>query len=268
MEKKHPMALSKSILSFLQRLEEKGESFDPDYFKEMIWPDDPDFFQEVSLEEGPLSNEERDELRKIKQEILNMASSVVEARTHPTTSNLGSDIPVFLHRIYHITGDDPLDSYLTPFTHERIPDQVARVKELRVLYDQTKPNKKITKYFEQAAWCYVYGMYDAVAVLSRSVLEFSLEEVFSAHNIQIRPKDGGKGYLEGLIDLAGKTKVGRTSILDSELVGSAARIRETGNKAVHRNSTTEPEARNTITETVRVLTHIYSNILKSGEYDV
>ncbi|MBI3300823.1 MAG: DUF4145 domain-containing protein, partial [Deltaproteobacteria bacterium] len=227
---------------------------DPEFLKKMGWDDqylDPEFLKEL----GGLSDEERDELRRFKQGVTNIASSVVKAKTWPTT-DFTADLPAFLDKISRLTGDDPLDSCLTRLALKEIPDAVVRLKKLQSLHVRTMPENRVKNYFQQASSCYICGIYDAVAVLSRSLIQFALEEAFKARNGSVRLD------LEDLINFAE-----RTGILESNLAGRAHSVRKIGNDAAHENHTDEPAARKAITDTVQVLTHIYTNIPKSQERD-
>jgi hypothetical protein len=114
------------------------------------------------------------------------------------------------------------------------------------------PGKKVANYYRQATNCYLFGLYDAVAILSRSVLQFSLEDVLKENKLLMFPQET-KGYIENLIFRA--EKIG---ILKKEHIPLAHSIRKIGNKAVHVTATDETTARQVIKNTGVVISQIYS----------
>jgi hypothetical protein len=147
--------------------------------------------------------------------------------------------------------EDLYNSYLTREILKEIPLFVERIKHLVPIQVNKMPNDKIRNYFAQASRCYIYGLYDATAVLSRSLLEFTLEEFIGSPDFG--DIENGKGYLENLIIIALEKK-----IIFKEDKYVAHQIRKIGNKAVHKNSTTQMEACVSIKNVVSLVSKIYS----------
>jgi len=122
------------------------------------------------------------EARGVGKVIRHVATGFIRARTAPVLDSK-ADLERFLEDVSRLTGDDPLDDYFTRMLLEQIPHFVERSKNLGELVVGGLPSPRVTSYFKQATSCYIYGLYDAVAVLSRAVIEFSLEERFSQHGI-------------------------------------------------------------------------------------
>lgn len=241
------MALSEDVLGFLNLLDQWGVSFDLEYFLKM----------------APARHEDKDaqevaaKLSAVKNAVL---GAYRRAKTQPVR-DLKSNPEELLDVVTSTLGDDVLDQHLTMEALKEIPAQVERLRNLRVLQVGAEPSKKVSIYFHQASLCYLYGLYDAVAILSRSVLQFALEEALDARRLGVRSIDGGLGYLKNLVVFAR-----RANVLTDRLLPLAERIRVTGNRASHVNKTQEADARQVMIDTVAVLRHLYA-ALSGGSDD-
>jgi hypothetical protein len=159
-----------------------------------------------------------------------------------------------LNEFTKMADEDYLNAYLTEISLHEVPRYAERLRKLLSIKAAKPLGKKVEKYFGQATHCYMFGLYDAVAILSRSVLQFALEEALTnkSKNISLFPQED-KGYIESLIKRAELT-----GIIKKANVPLADRVRKTGNKAVHVSSTDELTARNVIRDTSIVLSNIYS----------
>ncbi|TSA00236.1 MAG: DUF4145 domain-containing protein [Deltaproteobacteria bacterium] len=187
-----------------------------------------------------------------KKFINSLTNIVVTSKTSPLMDSLGNFEGIedeFLGNQNWI--EDLYNAYLTREILEEIPIFVERIKHLESIKVNKMPNDKIRNYFVQASRCYMYGLYDATAVLSRSLLEFTLEEYLESPDFG--DIENGKGYLEKLIIIAL-----RKNIISKEDKYVAHQIRKIGNKAVHKNSTTQMEACISIKNVVSLVSKVYS----------
>jgi hypothetical protein len=233
------MELSKEILKFLDLLYSKCLYFDADFLKDMIIdldePEDEDLREHIRL-------------RLIKRKVV---SKFVKSRSSPMIESV-EEIEKLLAEFSQIADEDLLNEFLTERSLNEIPRYAERLRKLISLRVGKPPGKKVENYYRQATNCYMFGLYDAVAILSPSILQFSLEEALKEKVLPLFPQET-KGYLESLIDRA--KKVG---ILKNEHLPLAHTIRKVGNKAVHVNSTDEATARKVIKDTGMVVSQIYS----------
>src|SRR6266566_3409152 len=118
------MPLSKSILEFLEWLEENGELFDLDYLVHIIGGPDGSFLREEQ-EADPESHAEYIKFRKM---LRHAASSVTKSKWQATDSVYA--LEQFLREISKAPIDDPLDECLTEFALREVPRAVARLKKL------------------------------------------------------------------------------------------------------------------------------------------
>ena len=233
------MQLSKEILDFLYWLDSKSLPFEAEFLKDMvIEPDEPNSDEYRNHIEAQLVT------RKI-------VSNYIQSKSG--TINYSVDvIENLLNEFSQISSEDHLNAYMTEISLNEIPKYVERLRKLISLRAGKPMGKKVEKYYRQATNCYVFGLYDAVAILSRSVLQFALEEALADKNIATFPREN-TGYIETLIKRAETA-----GIIKKANCGLADRVRRTGNKAVHTSSTDETTARKVIGDTAIVLSDIYS----------
>ena len=199
-----------------------------------------------------ITDEKKIEFMKDKEYVNSLTNVIVTSKTSPITVSLRRFEEIedeFLGNQNWI--EDLYNAYLTREILCEIPLFVERIKHLMPIQVDKMPNSKIINYFAQASWCYIYGLYDATAVLSRSLLEFTLEEFLGSPDFSDIEKE--KGYLEKLIIMAL-----RKNIISKEDKYIAHQIRKIGNKAVHKNSTTQMEASISIKNVVSLVTKVYS----------
>ncbi len=248
------MPLSKSILEFLEWLEENGELFDREYLVHIIGGPDGSFLREEQ-EADPESHAKYIKFRKM---LRHTASSVTKSKWQPTTDS--GALEQFLREISKEPVDDPLDQCLTEFALREVPRAVARLKKLSAMDLAKRPSQEITNYFRQAVTCYVSGLYDAVAVLSRSALEFALTETLTQRRLlPVQSNGQHEGSVKDLIDWAAKAK-----LLNLDCVRDAHIVRKTGNK-VHGKGISEREAFTAVSLSLQVLTEIYGRRRTTGK---
>ena len=240
------MPLSNSILEFLEWLEENGQHFDKEFLVEMVGGPDGCFIREQH-EEEPELHAEYVKFRKI---LRTAASQVTQSKWQPT--DIAQDPARLLDAVSKLGIDDPLDEYVTTLALRGVTEAVARLKKLSAMHLGTHPSENVTNYFRQAVSAYVCGLYDAVAVLSRSALEFALREILIKRGMLPLQSNGhGKGSIEDLINWAGKAR-----LLKTDSVQSAHVVRRTGNK-VHSKRIIEREALNVVSLTLQLFNEIY-----------
>jgi len=234
------MTLSAEISKFLEWLDQISLPFDADFLKEML--PDPD----------EIRPEEHREYLEGRAFIKILVDKSIKSKMSPIIGSI-EEIDNYIER--EDISDYLYDEYFNELALKNVRSYVKRAKQLKTLELAMMPSRKVSSYFRQATNCFIYGLYDAVAILSRSVIEFSIEEKFNEKRISPIKKDyGGKSYLENLINTAGKM-----GLLEKNVVSLAQNIRKKGNQAVHKNATTEFEARESIVNTVIVLSNVYGN---------
>jgi len=104
---------------------------------------------------------------------------------------------------------------------------------------KTKPGKKIGSYYQQCINCYIEGLYDASAILARSVLQFSFEEILKYKRITYiyDSRKDKYGIIKNLIDLSYNA-----NIISDELKEKAAKVLSIGNKSTHKTQINGSEA--------------------------
>lgn len=159
-----------------------------------------------------------------------------------------------------LVDDEELDAHFTISALAEIPRIADRWRQLRAVGVNLFPEEKVTGYLRQAGTCYLYGLFDATAILSRALLQFALEEVLStAGGLSLSGVDRGE-YLRRLIDLAGKTRLSDTfRVLPAGLLHKAHNIREVGNRSAHEKSCSESAAFVAMRDTAEILSHLYGS---------
>ena len=240
------MALSRSILEFLEWLEENGEQFDREFLVGIVGGPGGSYLQE-SQEEDPELHAEYLRFRRL---IRDAASQVTESKWQPT--EIAQDPEQLLAAVSNLAIDDPLDEYVTTAALREVPGAVARLKKLSAMRLLKHPGEDVTNYFRQAVSGYVCGLYDAVAVLSRSAFEFALRETLTKRGLlPVQSNGHGEGSIKDLINWAAKANV-----LKNDSVPNAHVVRKTGNK-VHSKRISEREARTAVSLTLQLLSEIY-----------
>jgi hypothetical protein len=104
---------------------------------------------------------------------------------------------------------------------------------------KTKPGKKIGNYYQQCMNCYIEGLYDASAILARSILQFSLEEILKYNRIRYLydSRKNNFGLIKNLIDLSYDA-----NIISDELKEKAVKVLGIGNKSTHNTQINGSEA--------------------------
>jgi hypothetical protein len=238
------MTISAELLKLLDVLDESGLPLVTDDLVEMF----PEFFAPDAE-----NAEERLQRRNLMTFIRNLAAQAVDARRDPG-KELGPNTEQVLRAVAQVTGDDPLEAYFTRVSLAEAPSLVKRSRRLEAIGVSGSPGRRVARYFYQASSCYLHGFYDAVAVLSRAVVEAALESRLGDSVLPTQGDRDRRGYLDRLINWA-KT----TSVLDDETLSSAHNVRLLGNKAIHEEPVNELEARRAITDAVRILRRVYAN---------
>jgi hypothetical protein len=189
------------------------------------------------------------EYERYPQLITGIAKSAVDAKRGPApvARPHADDL---IKAVSAVHGDDILDEYLARTALSMVPRFASRVRKLQAIRFARVPGSAVTRYYDQAAGCYIYGFFAAVAILSRAVIESALEESCPLKPSQFRDR----GHLELLIKCAGTTRV-----LNSDLVGRAHAVRIAGNNGVHGKHVGEDDARKTIADALAVLHGIYGS---------
>lgn len=158
-------------------------------------------------------------------EIRQLAEYIVQAKQDP-----GFRIaPAAIDSLRELVPDRYLDEYFTVQALTSIPGVTARWKQLANLGFAMSPGAKTARYIRQAVSCYRYGMYDAAAVLCRTVLEFSLREALGR-----RLGKAGEATRTDLDDLI--TFCARSKVITPAMEDKAHRVRRYGNGAIHTES--------------------------------
>jgi hypothetical protein len=242
------MALSRSVLEFLDWLDQNGEAFDSEFLINIVGGPDGSFLKE-SHEEDPEAHAEYAKFRKL----LRAASSQV-TRSKVQLTEIDPALERLLAAVSKLAIDDPLDDYVVRVVLREVPPAVARLKKMSTMRLLKQPGEAVITYFRQAVSAYVCGLYAPVAVLSRSALEFALRETLTERGLMPVQSNGhGEGSIKDLIDWAWKAK-----ILESNFVQDAHAVRKTGNK-VHEKPISERAAFESVSLTVQLLSQIYGS---------
>lgn len=236
------MALSQEILHLLDALVERKLDI---YFA-------IDAVEAADVFSGMPDLSERKELRKKEQASRKWRHALADLKLRPLRDP-GEEV------LAEFVDDEELDAHFTVYALAEIPRIADRWAKLRTVRVDLLPGENVTGYLRQASTCYLYGLFDATAILARTLLQFALEEAFStAGGLSLSDVDR-KDYLKNLIDLAGKTRlVGTFRILSPGLLGKAHNIRELANRSAHQTSCSESAAFVAIRDTAEILTYIYS----------
>lgn len=112
----------------------------------------------------------------------------------------------------------------------KLDPAVQRAMEMRVIFIDDEPPKKVRKYLAEATRCYIYGFYQACIALCRAtieaVLELKLRE--KGWNISLIAEDKKGEILSAMIYNA-KDK----GIIDETMSKNAHLIRKRGNYCLH-----------------------------------
>ena len=149
-------------------------------------------------------------------------------------------------------GSMALEQYLIMKKINEVPGIASRAFYIKPLDVSNKPNYKIINYYEQCINCYINGLFDASAVLARSVLQYSLEEKLAKHKIVNISGVTTKNYVESLIEISITN-----NILTDAIADKAHKVRKKGNIASHKRSISEHEAKLQIDLLGEVLESIY-----------
>ena len=249
------MELSKEILKFMHWLDSRNFGFDAEYIQYML--DDLDVKDREKLERNV---EIRLLIRKIvskyvKSKSAPIVESVEELRKLLSDISGIDELGEIIDDFSKLSDEDLLNTYFTEKSLNEVPKYVGRLRKLTSLKVVRAPGKKIEKYFRQATDCYIYGLYDAVAILSRSVLVFALEEAITykskMKNVITLPQEK-KGYYKNLIKRAEMA-----GIITEEDNILCERVVNVGNRAVHANSIDETTACEVIKKTSIILSKVY-----------
>lgn len=236
------MALSQQILQLLDSLTERGLDLDWAIFAAEEFPHD-------------LTDVQREEFRQNEEAGRAISRWIAEAKLKPTRAISDEEILLLAEVV-----DSGLDAHFAISALGAIPRLVRRWRRLQTIRVILLPGEKVTRYLAQATTCYLYGFFEASTIVSRSLLQFALEEAFGELGgvgaIQSTPGRGD--YLKNLIDLAGKTRLAPgTMILPDTLAGRAHAIRRVGNKCAHQESCSGAEALQVLRNAADILKHIY-----------
>lgn len=121
---------------------------------------------------------------------------------------------------------------------------------------KTKPGRKIGSYYQQCINCYIEGLYDASAILARSVLQFSLEEMLRFRKIRYiyDSRKNNFGLIKNLINLSYNA-----DIISNELKEKADKVLDIGNKSTHKTQVNGSEALFQLEMLKDVLCGLYSS---------
>jgi hypothetical protein len=201
----------------------------------------------------PLSPDERREAEDAQDFFDRALAMIVLSRREPTIEVTDRVIKHLSEVLGEEGLDDSLNEFFTLQALGTVPRVVSRWKKLQTLTFGLMPGADITERMRQATTCYLFGLYDASAILCRAVLEFALEDVAPRPG-GVRPLAGGSKdrYLKLLIDFAQNSR-----LLTPELAAAANQVRLLGNASAHKQRCGQADALRTVRETGLVLAHMY-----------
>jgi len=124
-----------------------------------------------------------------------------------------------------------LDSLYCHDLLERIPNMVRRTLELSALHieKRNRPTGSVLVFYEQAVRCYIFGLWQAAAVLARGTVETALRETLEG-----KPRD----TLGDLIPLAVQMR-----LFPSDAFEALNVVKLLGDPAVHGTAVSENDAK-------------------------
>lgn len=124
-----------------------------------------------------------------------------------------------------------LDDFYCHQLLERIPKMVRRTLELSSLTIPADrlPKSSVHVFYEQAVRCYVFGLWQAAAVLARSTVETTLRERVKGHS---------RDKLAQLIEIAVRQRA-----LIGHAIEAASVVKSLGDSAVHGDAMKEQDAK-------------------------
>ena len=211
-----------------------------------------DHLDDITKDDPPHATaEEQREAEDTMLKVRDIAKMVVDAKQEPTFTIPSATV----EWVHSIIPDQCLDEHFTIEALARIVGVTERWKQLANLGFARPPATKTAGYVRQAVGCYLYGMYDASAVLCRAVLEFALREAFERK----RPGVGQAAdvNLDQLIAFSANAM-----IITRALEAKAQAIRKRGNGAIHAASCRPEEVLTQLLETRAILAHLYGEAIE------
>lgn len=137
-----------------------------------------------------------------------------------------------------------LDDFWCRYLLKEVPSIVERVQKLETLTVEDAPSELVRLYFTQAMKCYAIGLPEASMALMRACLEHALRDAL--------PHAEQTQKLEDLLKAAGYFRK-----LDNAHLHMAYRVKELGNRVMHKASCSSEEAFEAVTMLRAVLGALY-----------
>jgi hypothetical protein len=188
-----------------------------------------------------------DLLRKLKRMLKEVEKRLLNHVTEPLVI---SDTPPIVRKIAESIMERPefYKSYIKKQFTEKLSGMIDRIEELDIVLVKESPTKMIIDRMKEAFECYIYGFFQASAVLCRAILEESLRD--------LAEKKFGKRPSEQLTDLLKGLE--KYKLISKELLEKGLDIRDVGNKSAHDPEGCSPkDALRSITNTRMLLEALY-----------
>lgn len=231
------MALSAELLELLKALE---RSLMPVQYL-------VDHLDDIRADDPPYkSSAEEQEAEETTVKVQELVRMVVQAKQEPAYTMA----PSVIQMLSELVKEPHLDEYFTVEALTNVPGITARWAKLSNLGFAKSPGDKIARYLRQAVSCYLYGMYDASAVLCRAVLEFALRERLGPIGEKAAE---AKTELRFLIDACAT----KWRVISGLVQQKAHAIRNRGNGSIHSGSADDAKALAQLLDTRDVLVELY-----------
>jgi len=235
------MTIAKEILATMDLFDEKLLRFDAEFI---------DAYLRKPLKSLMKGKPDPKSLFKVNMFLKRLASESINSQMRPNLVSVVQGDDIYENTLKD-TSIDWVENYFIRAALHEIPNCILRARQLIKLNVKYPPGSKIEHYFEQACRCYIYGLNDAVAIMSRAVIEFSLKEMISYYK-KDTSGHASSGHIEDLINTGIFYK-----LIKKDNIYISHRIRKVGNKAIHNSSISDTEARQSIRDSVKLLSNIY-----------
>jgi hypothetical protein len=237
------MALSRELRELLKLLREYEVSVD--FCIEQV--------REIGEEMAP-EPEQRERIRREYADLSVVFAKLVKSRREPTL-DFPEDADQVLRRFLgHDYVDDKLDEVLTCEAIDSIAGAVSRWKMLQTLGVSLAPHADVRMRMHQATTCFIWGLYDATAILCRASIEFSIQVLLERAGGLHFTGAGSSDYLRRLIELAERAR-----LLTAPLAKAAHDVRKVGNSAAHKAICRKADAVRCLEATARIIRHVYGS---------
>ncbi len=196
--------------------------------------------------------EEQARIRQENEENTRFFREIVKSRREPTLTIPEGLTGLLREHLGSERFDEILDDVLTREAIYAIPGAVSRWKRLQHLAVSLTPDPEIANVLRQATTCFLWGLYDAAAILCRTSIELSVQTLLQRQGGMRLPESRPQDYLRRLIDLALRSR-----LMTPTVAQAAHKVRTLGNTAAHKTGCGKADVVHTLAATAVVVRHVY-----------